>query len=49
MIDKMTLKLGSLGDDFQLINPDSMSKITGGATLSRPPSLISTCGGIMPS
>jgi len=49
MVEKMTLKLGSLGGDFQLIDPTAMTKITGGKSLDLQPSVSNTCGGIMPS
>jgi len=49
MEDKMILKLGSLGNEFQLIDPISMNKITGGKSLVPSQSLHNTCGGIMPS
>ncbi len=46
---KITLKLGSLDGDFQLIDPKSMTKITGGKSYTTPPVFANTCGGIMPS
>ena len=48
-MDKITFRLGSLGTDFQLIEPKAMDKITGGSALTSPTSVINTCGGIMPS